>query len=90
MGIFYGCPEAKEQFRLNAVAQVDDLKEDGSASLGGRTMVVKCVIDGVEECVNWDGEVGEEGAEGVLRRKAREVFAEELFALVSCFSPGSY
>lgn len=76
VGIFYGCEEAKEGFRMGAVTRVEDLGEEGT----GRTIVVTVAMMGREGRYAWEGEGT--GIEGVLQARGRSAFAEELFAAV--------
>lgn len=82
VGLFYGCPEARESFRRAAVARVDDLAEKHR----GRTLVVKVVLDGVEQSVAWgptdDAAADEDDVERTLAARGRAAFAEEIFATV--------
>ncbi|KAK4691522.1 hypothetical protein P7C70_g9328, partial [Phenoliferia sp. Uapishka_3] len=89
VGIFYGCPEAREVFRRGAVARVEDLStpEAGAAAqqqqTKGRVMKFELQMGGRLEKAQWGGEDERDGVEGVLRARGRTAFAEEIFATLA-------
>ncbi|GAA5831038.1 hypothetical protein JCM11251_005119 [Rhodosporidiobolus azoricus] len=86
VGVFFGCQEAKDEFRRAAIARVGELVEEGAGESKGRTMVVEVETEGGKtERAVWDEAAGEklEGVESILQRRGRAAFAEELFAQLS-------
>ena len=78
VGLFYGCPEARESFRRAAVARVDDL----NGKHKGRRLVLTLETGGRRESVAWVGDDSER-VEQLLEQRSRAAFAEEVFATVS-------
>ncbi|GAA5915238.1 hypothetical protein JCM5296_005905 [Sporobolomyces johnsonii] len=89
VGVFYGCEEAKAEYRRAAVARVGELVGEEVDRRGGRRMVVEVEVvkERRTDRVVWDEREGEdEGGdpvEKVLRARGRSAFAEELFAQVT-------
>ncbi|KDE03473.1 hypothetical protein MVLG_06035 [Microbotryum lychnidis-dioicae p1A1 Lamole] len=99
VGVFYGCAEAAPSFRRAGVAQVEQVLqevEEGREGLGkgvgrktGRKLVVEVEMEGRgrDWCVWTSGaaekEGKEQGVEDMLKQRGRNVFAEELFAVLS-------
>ncbi|CEQ39312.1 SPOSA6832_00842 [Sporobolomyces salmonicolor] len=85
VGVFYGCEEAKPEYRRAAIARVGELVGKDVDRKGGRRMIVEMVVEGRLDRVVWDEQEGEEGedpVEKVLKARGRSAFAEELFAQV--------
>ncbi|GAA5940571.1 hypothetical protein JCM1841_001272 [Sporobolomyces salmonicolor] len=83
VGVFYGCEEAKPEYRRAAIARVGELVGKDVDRKGGRRMIVEMVVEGRLDRVVWDEQEGEEGedpVEKVLKARGRSAFAEELFA----------
>ncbi|GAA5877664.1 hypothetical protein JCM1840_004975 [Sporobolomyces johnsonii] len=89
VGVFYGCEEAKAEYRRAAVARVGELVGEDVDRRGGRRMVVEVEVVGERRTdrVVWDEREGEDEEEDpvekVLRARGRSAFAEELFAQVT-------
>ncbi|BGP53396.1 hypothetical protein JCM8202v2_000955 [Rhodotorula sphaerocarpa] len=96
VGVVYGYPEARAEYRRAAVARVGDLVEEAAAAgsvssrnLGverprGRSLVLELNTKGTHEAADWCGDEEKEGdvdpVERILRDRARSALAEELFA----------
>lgn len=84
VGVFFGCQEAKAEYRRAAVARVGELLQDEAEERRGRKMVFEFEEKGDKTRFTWDGLVDgdEERVEKILRSRSRAAFAEELFAQV--------
>ncbi|SCV72624.1 BQ2448_4161 [Microbotryum intermedium] len=99
VGVFFGCAEAAPAFRRVGVAQVEQVLQEvqerkdgkgkgkGKGKSRGRKLVVEVEMEGKGKdwCV-WSGgdKDGKElDVEEVLRQRGRNVFAEELFTVLS-------
>lgn len=99
VGVVYGYPEARAEYRRAAVARVGDLVEEAAAAGSvssrnsgverprGRSLVLELNTKGTHEAADWCGDEEKEGdvdpVERILRDRARSALAEELFAQVS-------
>ncbi|GAA5884890.1 hypothetical protein JCM6882_007140 [Rhodosporidiobolus microsporus] len=86
VGVFFGCQEAKDEFRGAAVARVGELVEEDAGKRTGRKLVIEVEAEGRKDRAVWDeveGQEAEEGVEKILRGRGRAAFAEELFAQLS-------
>lgn len=84
VGVFFGCQEAKAEYRRAAVARVGELLHDEAAERTGRKMVFELDSRGEKERFGWNGEgdADSERVERILQLRSRAAFAEELFAQV--------
>ncbi|GAA5901754.1 uncharacterized protein JCM6883_000383 [Sporobolomyces salmoneus] len=89
VGVFYGFQEAAPQFRRASVARIGELVSSDVERGGGRKLCVELCEMGGERRVErdvWGDTEGEDkegddgGVEGILKRRNRSAFAEELFA----------
>ncbi|GAA5982619.1 hypothetical protein JCM11641_002602 [Rhodosporidiobolus odoratus] len=80
VGVFFGCEEAKEDFRRAAVARVSEIAEEGAEKRKGRKLVVEVEVNGGIERAVWDETEQSDGVEKLLRARGRSAFAEEVFA----------
>ncbi|BGP05440.1 hypothetical protein JCM10049v2_001246 [Rhodotorula toruloides] len=82
VGVFFGCQEAKAEYRRAAVARVGELLHDEAAERTGRKMVFELDSRGEKERFGWNGEgdADSERVERILQLRSRAAFAEELFA----------
>ncbi|GAA6000600.1 hypothetical protein JCM10207_004570 [Rhodosporidiobolus poonsookiae] len=80
VGVFFGCQEAKVDFRRAAVASVGELLQEGAAGRTGRKLVVEVETRAKVERAVWDEDAEGEGVDKVLSARGRAAFAEELFA----------
>ncbi|BGP29495.1 hypothetical protein JCM10296v2_001234 [Rhodotorula toruloides] len=81
VGVFFGCQEAKAEYRRAAVARVGELLQDEAAERTGRKIVFELDSKGEKERFVWNGEVeADERVERILLQRSRAAFAEELFA----------
>ncbi|GAA5979544.1 hypothetical protein JCM10908_002962 [Rhodotorula pacifica] len=92
VGVVYGCPEAREDFRRSAVARVGDLVEEvetrktdtaaAKKSTRGRTLMLELETKAGTQRTAWTGESGADTdlVERILKDRSRSAFAEELFA----------
>lgn len=77
VGVFYGFQEAGSQFRRASVAAIGELVHPDVERGGGRKLCIE--LEG--ERVVWEDPTEEDGGvEGILKRRNRSAFAEELFA----------
>ncbi|GAA5849806.1 hypothetical protein JCM5353_008614 [Sporobolomyces roseus] len=84
VGIFYGFQEAASQYRRASVAAIGELVHPEVERGGGRKL---CIELNEGERVVWEDHLKEveeeeenEGVEGILKRRNRSAFAEEMFA----------
>ncbi|BGO97200.1 hypothetical protein NBRC10513v2_001120 [Rhodotorula toruloides] len=82
VGVFFGCQEAKAEYRRAAVARVGELLQNEAAERTGRKMVFELDSKGEKERFVWNGEAESNGerVERILQQRSRAAFAEELFA----------
>ncbi|KAM0755101.1 hypothetical protein T439DRAFT_345792 [Meredithblackwellia eburnea MCA 4105] len=83
VGVFFGCPEARESFRQGAMSRVGDLVGQETVQTG-RAMVLSLEMGEEKESTLWAPTLDDptEIAE-ILKARGRSAFAEEIFATLS-------
>lgn len=101
VGVFYGFEEAARDFRRASVAGIRELVSPDVERGGGRKLCIELCEVGGERRIErevWEDrrdeneretlktQESDDGVEGILKRRNRSAFAEELFAKVSLFN----